>query len=571
MNTAKKYFLYTRKSSEGEDRQITSIEDQITECKKLANELNIEIVDIISEAKSAKAPGRKGFNQMIERIQNGEADGILCWKLNRLARNPIDGGNIIWLLQNGVIQHIQSFGRDYKPTDNVIVMYVELGMSNQYVNDLSFDTKRGMRSKAERGWYPVSKLPIGYLHNPNRTAKGEDEIIIDPDRFHIVSKLWKLMLIGIYSVSDLKREADLLGLVNPKGKPYSLSSFHYMFSQEFYSGYYYWRNEHGNKTRHLGNHRSIISPKQFLEVQKILGNFSNPTRLRTYKFPFRGLLSCGECQGFVTAEHKLQVICTECKHKFSIKRRKQCPKCHAYVDDMKNPSKVDKIYYHCNKKTTKNCTQKSITETQIRSSIIEKLNSVEIGKDFWEFSLLALKELNKPTQEDKNTCMRLSKRKTELENRTQNLIKLRADGEISKDQLQNMQESIYKEIQTIDTKIEDLQGEKRDWVSLAEKNIDFAYRAKTAFKKGCLDKKRQVVKGFGSNLILKDKSLYFPTLLALNSIKDCERAYKHELSKVEPKKDVVNKGSFKHFDSLFTTLLPQLNTIRTCHSGNWLN
>lgn len=146
-----KYFLYVRRSQDSEDRQMASLDDQKTEMMRLANQLGITVVDVIEESQSAKKPGRPKFNQMLERIHNGEANGIICWKLNRLARNPIDGGQISWLLQQGVIQHIQTQGRDYKPTDNVLMMAVELGMANQFVKDLSVDVKRGMRLKAERG------------------------------------------------------------------------------------------------------------------------------------------------------------------------------------------------------------------------------------------------------------------------------------------------------------------------------------------------------------------------------------------------------------------------------------
>src|SRR6267378_1121059 len=99
----KGFFLYSRKSSEAEDRQILSIESQIQEVKKVAEKLGIPIQGILSEAKSAKAPGRPVFNDMMQRIYRGEAQGVICWKLDRLARNPIDGGAIIWAIkQHGI-------------------------------------------------------------------------------------------------------------------------------------------------------------------------------------------------------------------------------------------------------------------------------------------------------------------------------------------------------------------------------------------------------------------------------------------------------------------------------------
>ena len=126
-----RYIIYCRKSSEAEDRQVLSIESQISELKKLSERLNLKVIDIFTESQSAKSPGRPLFNEMIKKINQGKADGIICWKLDRLARNPIDGGQVIWMLQEAIIKHIQTFDRGYYPEDNVLLMSVEFGMANQ--------------------------------------------------------------------------------------------------------------------------------------------------------------------------------------------------------------------------------------------------------------------------------------------------------------------------------------------------------------------------------------------------------------------------------------------------------
>ena len=76
-----KYFIYVRKSSESEDRQVASIEDQIGVLNKLACEQKLEVVNIFSEAQSAKEPGRPVFGEMIGRIYKGEAKELFAGSL----------------------------------------------------------------------------------------------------------------------------------------------------------------------------------------------------------------------------------------------------------------------------------------------------------------------------------------------------------------------------------------------------------------------------------------------------------------------------------------------------------
>ena len=102
----RKFFIYARKSTDSEDRQIRSIGDQISELQELAKKENLEIVDTIVEKQTAKKPGRLLFAEMLKRIEEGEAVGILAWHPDRLARNSVDGGQIIYLVDTGVIQEL---------------------------------------------------------------------------------------------------------------------------------------------------------------------------------------------------------------------------------------------------------------------------------------------------------------------------------------------------------------------------------------------------------------------------------------------------------------------------------
>jgi len=52
--TTQKFFLYARKSTDVEDKQVRSIEDQIAELRAFAKQENLNIIDVFIEKQSAK-------------------------------------------------------------------------------------------------------------------------------------------------------------------------------------------------------------------------------------------------------------------------------------------------------------------------------------------------------------------------------------------------------------------------------------------------------------------------------------------------------------------------------------
>ena len=103
----KKYFIYARKSTDTEDQQIRSLPDQLAELRELARKEKIDVVDTFIEKQTAKIPGRPIFAEMLERIEAGEASGILAWHPDRLARNSVDGGRVIYLVDTGKITDLK--------------------------------------------------------------------------------------------------------------------------------------------------------------------------------------------------------------------------------------------------------------------------------------------------------------------------------------------------------------------------------------------------------------------------------------------------------------------------------
>lgn len=278
-----KYILYCRKSSESEDRQIMSIEAQEREMLEVAKRDNLSVVKILKEKQSAKDIGRPVFNEMVKLLQSGKADGVLSWKLDRLARNFIDGGAIIDMLQKGVIQRIKTYDRVCLPSDNVLMLAVEFGMANQYVRDLSVNVKRGNREKLARGEWP-NRAPFGYVND-----KVNKTIILDEKNKTYIERMFRLYATGVYSYRKLSDTLYREGMRMNSGKKMFKSHMQKVIANPFYCGIMVREGKYYD-----GKHEPIISKDLFDKAQEVSTLASRP-RPKTHFFPLRGFLSCDNC------------------------------------------------------------------------------------------------------------------------------------------------------------------------------------------------------------------------------------------------------------------------------------
>ena len=563
-----RYFIYCRKSSESEDRQVLSIESQLNELKNLSQRLNLKVVGIFTEAQSAKSPGRPQFNEMIKRIYKREAEGIICWKLDRLARNPLDGGQIIWMLQKSIIKHIQTFDRSYSPEDNVLLMSVEFGMANQFILDLSKNVKRGLKTKAEKGWYP-GPVPLGYL-NDKSGEKGSKKIIKDPERFALVKKMWKLMLSGNYTPP---RIADIAykkwGLTNLKGEPIARSTIYRIFSNPFYCGWFEFPKGSGNWYK--GNHEPMITCEQYDKVQVLLGR-EEKARLKKHEFPFTGLIRCGECGAMITAEEKRQIICSNCKFKFSSNNKSECPRCKTPIEKMKKPKLLHYVYYHCTKRINPSCTQRSIKAEELEKQIIFYLSNIQISEQFKDWAIKYLKEEYKKEINSRESIF-ASQRKAydACLKKLDNLFQLKispqnSDGSLLSDEEYKIKKAwLLKEKARLEELLNDRCDHVEKWLETGEKIFDFACYARYWFENGSPQEKFEILRALGSNLILRDKKLvielHFPfkmTGMIHTGIPEARPGF-------EPEKYGLNKGDLEKIYSTSRLGLRVMNKIR-----NWI-
>lgn len=452
---------------------MLSIESQIKELTELTKRLNLTVSETLTESRSAKYPGRPLFGQLMKKVSRGEVKGIISWKLDRLARNPMDGASIVWALDQGKIQEIITPSNHLRNNSNdKFLMQLEFGMAKKYVDDLSDNVRRGLRMKLEKGWLP-GKAPLGYLNEPR-----ERTIIPDPERFTVVRKLWNLLLEGILPLRIHRIASEELGLrsrtrTGRMGNPLSVSFIYKLFSNPFYYGLIQ-RKEGVFR----GKHQAMITEEEFWRAQEILGHKGKP-RPKTHSFAFTGLIRCGECGCGITAEEKT------------------------------NRYGSHYTYYHCTKKKVgANCAQKVVQEHELERQMIGYLERIHLPKKSFDLAMEYLRKENKDDEEQQKTyAASVEKAYRNCVRKFETLTQMRLDELISDEEFMAQKRKMLDE----KIRLEESLTHIRDGVDMTESMIEhtftFAHDALKQFKEGTPEVRKSIIREIGSNLLLRDKKL----------------------------------------------------------------
>lgn len=476
-----KYFAYVRKSSEGDDRQALSIPAQRDKLIEKYGDLDIEFVE--DKASAFKPYNRPAFTDMLERIKKGERTGLIAWHPDRLSRNEKDAGDLTYMVRMNVIEDLKLSTYHFENTpEGIWMLQMALSQSQYESAKKGRDVKRGLSKKAEMGIFP-GHAPIGYM-NDKFGEKGFKTVHVDPERFHIVRKIFDVMLTGEMTPNKiLDKATNEWGLRTKHNKGLSRSNIYLLLRNPFYYGEFEYPV--GSGKWHKGTHVPMITRDEYDRIQVLLGQKSG-TRKKHHDIAYRGPIRCGSCGAMVTAENK-------------IKRQKN-GNIHYYT------------YYHCTRRKDPECKEPSIEKTVLEKQIIAELATLTIPEDFKNWALNRLREMNKQEMVDREKIFGSQRREYDAcVRKIDNLIDMRANNELTEEEFKTRKQSLLSEKDRLNEYLKDTDKRVDNWLDVAEKGLNFAVKVSSVFveaqRKGDIKTCQEIFSTLGSNLILKSKKL----------------------------------------------------------------
>ncbi|MBA3788915.1 recombinase family protein [Patescibacteria group bacterium] len=465
-----KYFLYARKSTEDDDRQVMSIEAQLFELREIARKENLEILEEFQESKSAKTPGREVYGEMMARIESMDGVGILAWHPDRLARNSIDGGRIIYAVDTRKVVSLRFPTFWFEPTpQGLFMLQVAFGQSKYYSDNLSENIKRGVRQKLRRGEW-LNRAPFGYQNNP-RIRNIEPH----PTNARIVRLAYEEYAKGSHTLVSLSQFLADLNVMTSNGTPLAKVSIKRLLTHRVYIGFV----KHGQEWFD-GNFEPILTPALFEAVQKVVAGKERPrTRKVKHDFPLVGLFRCGECGGMISAQWAV--------NRWGTKYR----------------------YYRCSKKRGR-CSQPYVREADLADKIKARLQTISLCDRYTDWMLAKVKEWEREEVEvSQSEVQNLSDNIKASEERMEKLVSAYLDGDIPKEMYLKRKDVLMRSLAALQEKKKDFErGRKnrveplREWI-LDMKQADFLSQSDDLYQI------KSFVQKIGTNPSVRDKSPHF--------------------------------------------------------------
>lgn len=273
-NKSKKVVIYARYSSQRQNE--TSIEAQLKECYEYCERNNFTVIEeYIDKAKSAKTDNRPDFKRMINDSNKKQFQGIVCYQLDRFARNRYDSATYKAKLKKNGIKVYSAKENINDDASGILMESVLEGMAEYYSQELAQKVNRNMRLNASKGYFNGGFAPLGYkVVTVDCGNYKKKKLEVDPISSKVVQEIFELRADN----TKIDHIIDILnheGHKNINGKPFSRNSLNVVLKNKRYIGINLYNDEEFPDTI-----PQIVDKQLFEKVQKIAEKNQHAPRQR---------------------------------------------------------------------------------------------------------------------------------------------------------------------------------------------------------------------------------------------------------------------------------------------------
>ena len=202
--------IYCRLSRDDGNGESTSIGSQKLMLTEYVNAQNWRIADYFcDDGVSGVTFDRPEFNRMIDEIEAGNINLVICKDLSRLGRNYIMAGQFseVYFPSKGVrfIALTDAFDTDNESND--IAPFKHL-LNDMYARDTSRKIRSVRKAKAAAGQYVASYAPYGY----KKAEDNHNMLVINEETAPVVRRIYDLYVqgLGIEKISSILTQDKIL-------------------------------------------------------------------------------------------------------------------------------------------------------------------------------------------------------------------------------------------------------------------------------------------------------------------------------------------------------------------------
>lgn len=293
-------------------RDNISHEAQEREIRDYCARNGIAVETIFRIIESAKdSDNRKQYGAAIKTALTQGIRHVLFYMYDREARNLTDNEKNEKLVRNNQIAI--HYVRDNKilhcgsPDSEFFIRDVQAAANKQYSRSLGVKVVDAMRQKAESGWYPGHKPPLGYVHQRMRDQSGRElkagtTIVPDPDERKVaqVRREFELRAQGL-SFRAIRDQIVREGHVpHERAAKYQHAIIEYRIKSVFYQGRFVW-----DGIEYEGKHELIIPREVLAQVARAEGGRKHLRVAHDGHGVFGGSwLRCADCGCSIVYERK---------------------------------------------------------------------------------------------------------------------------------------------------------------------------------------------------------------------------------------------------------------------------